>query len=102
MKKYTILALVLVLTALTLTGCRNPNKGKAPTTVPTTYATTEPMTRPATEATQQPTATTHATENTVPTSLPGDETTHTTESNSATDNTNATGEGRARRAPANG
>lgn len=57
MKKYSILALTLVLTAALFTGCgcRNtkPMETVAPTTMPTTQATTEP-----TEVTTRPTETT--------------------------------------------
>lgn len=51
MKKYSMLALVFVLTATLLAGCRNPGPGSSPTT--TTPATT---TRPA--ATTRPATTT--------------------------------------------
>lgn len=100
MKKYTILTLVLVLTALTLTGCRNPGKDMAPTTVPTTYATTEPMTMPSTEATQPAVTTTPATEQTVPTTITGEDASENTNPGGSTDATEATNEGRARRTPA--
>ena len=97
MKKYSILALVLVLTALSLTGCRNPGKVVEPTTVPTTQATTAPTTMPATEATRQPTEhtgeTTNATEHTAGTTLPGEVIPDTT------DTTSATGEARAHQTP---
>ena len=65
MKKYTILALVFVLTAAVLAGCRNPNNTTGTTgatTIPTqatTHATTAATTEPATHATTE--ATTHAT-----------------------------------------
>ena len=59
MKKYTILALTLVLTATMFTGCRRRNPDAThPTIVPTMpMPTTEPTTVPATE----PTTTTPAT-----------------------------------------
>lgn len=63
MKKYSILAVILVLTASVLAGCRRPMA--EPTTVPTTHATTVPTTVPATVApTENTRATEHATENT--------------------------------------
>lgn len=95
MKKYSILAVILVLTATVLAGCRNPSNNMAPTTVPTTHATTTPTTA----ATTMPATTnsTHATEHTgatenhnSATTVPGD---HGME---ATNGTAATGEGRAR------
>ncbi|MBP3672530.1 MAG: hypothetical protein J6J18_01735 [Oscillospiraceae bacterium] len=99
MKKYTILALILVLTAFSLTGCRNPGKNMEPTTVPTTHATTAPTIMPTTEATHQPTEhtenNTNATEHTAGTTVPGEVIPDTT------DTTNATGEARARQMPRN-
>ncbi|MBQ7801152.1 MAG: hypothetical protein IJ375_02370 [Oscillospiraceae bacterium] len=100
MKKYSILFLVLVLTAFSLVGCRNPNKPMEPTTVPTTHATTAPTAAPTvaptTEATHQPTehtgAATNATEHTDVATVPGDV---------VPDTTNAAGEGRARQMPRN-
>ena len=96
MKKYSILTLVLVLTAVLLTGCRNPNKNAAPTTVPTTHATTAPTTMPHTEPATVPHTepATHATEE------HNAATTHPTENNThATDSTAASGEAHARQAP---
>lgn len=54
MKKYSILVLVLVLTAALLTGCGCTNRDMAtvPTTLPTTAATTAP-THATTEATTE-------------------------------------------------
>lgn len=54
MKKISILAAGLVLTASVLTGCGCRNYA-APTTVPTTYPTTVPTTAPTTAPTTQPT-----------------------------------------------
>ena len=60
MKKYSILALALVLCVTGLTGCRR-NRGLADGTIPstteTTAATTHPTTMPATAATTHPAAT---------------------------------------------
>ena len=60
MKKYTILALVLVLCLSLFTGCRNRNPVNNPTmpesretTAPTTAATTAATTHPTTEATRE-------------------------------------------------
>lgn len=58
MKKISIIALVLVLTLCTFTGCR----GKQETTTPTTRPTTAPTSRPTTAPTTMPT--------TVPTTTP--------------------------------
>ena len=58
MKKYTLLAAALVLTASLFTGCRNNNKPvetTRPAPMPTTQATTAPTaqaTQPSTAATQ--------------------------------------------------
>lgn len=59
MKKYSILALTLVLTAALFTGCgcRNTKPNTAPTTMPTTMPTTQATTEPTT-ATTRPTETT--------------------------------------------
>ena len=60
MKKYSIVALALVLCVTGLTGCRR-NKGLADGTIPsttaTTAATTYPTTRPTTAATTVPATT---------------------------------------------
>lgn len=61
MKKYTILALALVLCVTGLTGCRR-NKRMADGTIPTTMATTAPTTHPTTMPTTVPA--------TVPTTVP--------------------------------
>lgn len=57
MKKFSILALALVLTAAVFTGCRNrntpANTTPSTTVAPTTHATTEP-TRATTHATTEP------------------------------------------------
>ena len=58
MKRYTIVTVILVLTALLAAGCRGG--GNPPTTLPTTM----PTTAPTTQATTQPTT---------GTGLPGDE-----------------------------
>ena len=58
MKKYSILALALVLCATCLTGCRrkmNVADGTIPTTAATTAATTHPTTMPTTAPTTVPT-----------------------------------------------
>ncbi len=55
MKKLSILALIMVLTAFVFTGCRNNNKPMEttrPAPAPTTQATTAPSTQPSTAATQ--------------------------------------------------
>lgn len=94
MKKYTILAVILVLTATVFTGCRSrrPNETvpsnetmmptimptEAPTTVPSTHAATEPSTS--------------ATEN--PGTIPGEA--DTTMGNDETGSTGAANEGRTR------
>lgn len=94
MKKYSLIAAVLVLTATVLAGCRNPNGNVAPSTMPATQATTVPTTHattmPSTNATEQSNATEHTgtTENhNNATTVPGE---HSTEG------TNGTGEARAR------
>lgn len=61
MKKYSVLVLVLVLTAALFVGCGCTNTTKmettpAPSTVPTTHATTQPTTE-MTEMTTMPTTT---------------------------------------------
>ena len=61
MKKYTILALALVMCVTGLTGCRR-RKGLADGTIPTTMATTAATTHPTTIPTTAPT--------TVPTTIP--------------------------------
>lgn len=54
MKKFIVIALVLVLTVCALTGCRS--RKQEPTTVPTTAApTTRPTTAPTTAPTTMPT-----------------------------------------------
>ena len=64
MKKYTLLFLVLVLTAVVFTGCgcrsSQPMNTTVPTTMPTTAPTTMPTTAP-TEATVQTAPTTQET-----------------------------------------
>lgn len=60
MKKYAILAAMLVLTAAVLAGCRNPNTDatQAPTqsvTLPTIAPTTPHTSQPTTPATEEPT-----------------------------------------------
>lgn len=69
MKKYTILALALILCSALFVGCGcsgNVNTTTNPTTVPTskptTVPTTEMTTAPTTHATTAPTETTHVTE----------------------------------------
>ena len=97
MKKYSIAALALVLTALTLTGCRKTNMNTEPSTVPTTNATTAPATMPSTDATLAPTESTQtATEESNPGTIPGDAGTDSTENS---DSSSATDAGRARRMP---
>lgn len=72
MKKFTALALILVLTLCLMAGCRRnvpqdtsapTQTTTAPTTRPTTAPTTQPTTRPTTAPTTQPTMepTTHPT-----------------------------------------
>lgn len=95
MKKFTILALVLVLCAALFTGCRNRsdvNNTTAPmptvTTTPT-GETTRPTTMPTTEA---PTVTTQpATEQ-----IPSESVHGNTEGTAGTENQNGTPEGRMR------
>ena len=82
MKRFMILAFVLVLTAAMLTGCRN-DKGNN-----TTAATKPPMTRPATAPTTAPTTTPRTTQRpTAPenTTIGPDGTVGTEGGNSATD-----------------
>ena len=62
MKKYTILALAMVLCITGLTGCRK-NKRMADGTIPTTMATTAPATHPTTMPTTVPTTVPATTEN---------------------------------------
>lgn len=96
MKKYSILILVLVLTVLTLAGCRNPNGPMDSATVPSTHPSTAPSTMP-TEATSRPT------EGIEGTTGDGDFTTPSgpsmPDTSAATDSTGAAGEGRARTMP---
>ena len=58
MKKYSVLALVLVLTAALFVGCgctnRNMDNTSAPTTMPTTVPTTHATTEPVREETTLP------------------------------------------------
>lgn len=91
MKKFSTLALALVLTAALFTGCGCRNNA-APTTVPTTVPATQPSTAP-THATTVPT-----TEHTVPaTDATIDHGNGPLEDNTAaTDTTEDTAEGRAR------
>ena len=53
MKKYSIFAIILVLTVSLLAGCRNPNT--EPSTLPSTEGLTMPTTMPATEPVTVPT-----------------------------------------------
>lgn len=63
MKKYTTLALTLVLTACLFTGCRSRRNDMTPTGMPTIMPTTEMTTAPTTMPTQATTVpTTNATE----------------------------------------
>lgn len=64
MKKFSILAFCLVLTASVLAGCGCRNYA-APTTVPTTYPTTAPATAPTTAPTTVPTTQPATTEPTI-------------------------------------
>lgn len=90
MKKYSILALTLVLTAALFTGCGCTNRNVMPTTVPTTHATTAP-TQATTEMTTAPThETTHNTEATI------DRGNGPLEDHATTTPTDGTTEGRAR------
>lgn len=63
MKKISVLACVLVLTATLFTACRGKNKPME-TTKPTTAPTTQATTMPTTEATQPSTAATQPRETT--------------------------------------
>ena len=100
MKKYSIAALALVLTALTLTGCRKTNMNTEPSTVPTTNATTAPATMPSTDAPLAPTESTQtATEESNPGTIPGDADSGSTDSTENSDSSSATDAGRARRMP---
>lgn len=56
MKKYTILALVLVLTACLFAGCRSKQNDMTPTSMPTILPTTEMTTAPTSAPTQASTA----------------------------------------------
>lgn len=96
MKKYLIIALTLVLTAMLFTGCRRRNDMDN-TVVPTptvTHATTAPTTAPTTAATTAPT-----TETTAPHPT-GEVPEHTPDNTTGTDHDVTEGtdvEGRARR-----
>lgn len=93
MKKYSILAAVLVLTATMFAGCRNP--GMEPTVLPSTHVTTAPSTAAPTEHTTVPT-TEHFTENTHGTTAT-EHATENTHGTTATDTTeHANGNERAR------
>ena len=61
MKKLSVLALSMVLTAVVFTGCRNNNKPME-TTRPSAAPTTQATTAPTTQATQPSTAATKPTE----------------------------------------
>ena len=62
MKKYSLLILVLVLTALLITGCRRKNTlPTTPSTMPTTMPTTTPTTAPTVPTTQATQPSTQAT-----------------------------------------
>lgn len=56
MKKYTTLALVLVLTACLFAGCRSKSNDMTPTSMPTILPTTEMTTAPTSVPTQASTA----------------------------------------------
>jgi len=89
MKRYTVLALAMVLGCTLFTGCRRGN-GNMMTVPPTTQAATEHYTMPATQPATQPTrpvATEPATQDAAGASTP-DSTADATE--------NATGESRSR------
>lgn len=62
MKKYTILALALVLSMGLFTGCRSRKNDMTPTSMPTVMPTTEMTTAPTTMPTQPTTAPTTATQ----------------------------------------
>ena len=65
MKKYTLLFLVLVLTAAVFTGCGCRNSQPMNTTVPTTMPTTAPTTVPTTVPTEATVQTTPTVEETI-------------------------------------
>lgn len=96
MKKYSILALALVLTAALLTGCRRPMA--EPTTVPTTPATIAPTTMPSTVPETVP-ATSNHTEETRATDHASEPTNHTNgaEGTTATEVPNGEANARSRR-----
>ena len=84
MKKYSIFAFALVLTAMSLVGCRSNVGPMDSTTIPTTQATTAPTTVPTTiPAVTEPANT--------PSSLPTDDRPEAT--NSMTDATEGTSAG---------
>lgn len=103
MKKYTILALILVLTASLFTGCRNkdgnPGDTSTPTAMPTvempTMDTTQAPTESTTEATVMPTT------GSEPTGETNDGTTNTTDATETT-NANDMARGRSRQRIPNG
>ncbi len=73
MKKISIIALVLVLTLCTFTGCRGKQEMTTPTTLPTTAPTSRPTTAPTTVPTTTPTMpTTTSTEPMATDTNPGD------------------------------
>lgn len=102
MKKYSILILVLVLTAALFTGCGCRNSRPAATTVPTSRPTTPVTSEPthaATEATHAPTTATEGTTEHGNAPLPTNETTtHNGTTENGTEGA-AGAEGRARHIP---
>lgn len=84
MKRYSILALALVLSCTLFTGCRRGNGNMAtipPTTQAATQAPTTPATMPSTHPETRPAAT-----------LPTDDTIHSTESTETDGTESATGD----------
>lgn len=106
MKKYTIMALILVVSLAALTGCRRRNDTvteSTATTMPTTQATTAPVTMPTTEATTVPTTEaptdTAPSEGLIPDGSGMTDGTDTTEGSGSTEGTGGTDSSRSRRAP---
>lgn len=99
MKKYTILALTLVLTATLFTGCRNRNNGNTatsnPTIMPTVEMPTIATTETPTEVSTMPVPETHPTTETHGDVNGATDATGTTD---ATDNSDMA-RGRSRRVP---
>lgn len=98
MKKYTILAALLVLTLVSMTGCRRSDRPMEAATVPPTYSTTPSGTAAPTNPQPTQAPATHATENAQPATSATDSALPDQSATNATGG-NGSAEGRSRTVP---